>query len=421
MVIDESRFISNFEHLAQIGATEDGDVHRPAFSLAHLRAREWFKNVCIQAGLGFQIDNAGNHIARLNCRLANAPSLLLGSHLDSVPNGGRFDGALGVIAALEVLLCLKDSAKLLAANIEAIDFTDEEGTMIRLLGSSAMGGVLKVEHLLNPSGGRLALFQGFNYARLDPEKILKAKRVSTNIIGYIELHIEQGPRLEDNQANIGIVSSIVGICSYHISFIGRADHAGTTPMLTRHDAAQGAAAFTLESRSLVLQSFPDCVVNIGRMEFAPGAFNIVPEQVVVSLEFRAPEEKTLNQLEIALLELAKYCGESYHLNVDTKFLGKNSPTVMNPDFQKIIETESKSLDLKTLSLASGAGHDVQAISNICPAGMIFVPSILGTSHSPKEKTKLSDCINGANVLLQTSLTILDRNIHHRIKRPNLSD
>jgi N-carbamoyl-L-amino-acid hydrolase len=409
MIINEKRFVSNFENLAQIGKTLDGGVHRPTFSVAHQEARVWFKNVCIQSGLEFRIDNAGNHIARLNCGLPNAPTLLLGSHLDSVPNGGKFDGALGLIAALEVLLSFKDAAIPLSVHVEAIDFTDEEGTLIGLLGSSAMGGALKAEDLLNPRGGRDNLVNGFHNSGLNPEKILNAKRNQTSFIGYLELHIEQGPILQNNHADIGIVSSIVGICSYHINFIGRADHAGTTSMDSRYDAAQGASAFTLESRKLVLQSYPYCVVNIGQMEFTPGAFNIIPELVVVSLEFRAPEEKILKHLEVALLELALECGAKYNLGVEISSLGEHSPAIMSSDFQNAFEIASKALDLKTLRLASGAGHDAQAISKICPAGMIFVPSINGSSHSSKEYTKMSDCINGANVLLHTLHILLGRN------------
>ena len=167
-----------------------------------------------------------------------------------------------------------------------------------------------------------------------------------NLIGYLELHIEQGPKLEDSQANIGIVSSIVGICSYHISFIGRADHAGTTPMASRCDAGQGASAFSLESRRLVLKSFPDCVVNIGSMVYSPGAFNIIPENVLVSLEFRAPEEKSLEQLELSLTKLAKECGQKYDLGVEIKHLGKHAPATMNSDFQNIFEMVSKELGLR---------------------------------------------------------------------------
>jgi N-carbamoyl-L-amino-acid hydrolase len=302
--VDSNRVLAAFHELAQIGATVDGGVHRPTFSEAHLAARRWFRQQIQNAGLEFRTDGAGNHSAFLPCDM-ESQTLLLGSHLDSVPNGGRFDGALGVVAACEVLRTIRDARLELKVNLEAIDFTDEEGTLVGLLGSAALTGRLPPEHLQNPRGGRQALLEGMQRAGLSEESILSAARPKESLAGYLELHIEQGKRLERAGTQIGIVSAIVGIWSYRLSFLGRADHAGTTAMDDRLDASLGAGAFTLAAHEIVTKDFPNCVVNVGHMEFLPGAFNIVPARVEVALEFRSPDEQQFKQLDSVLLDRAR--------------------------------------------------------------------------------------------------------------------
>src|ERR1051325_4028904 len=282
--VNSDRMLAAFNELALIGATTEGGVHRPALSEAHLEARKWFREEIERSGLEFHTDGAGNHSAVLTCQPSNsstgsgqvAQTLLLGSHLDSVPNGGRFDGALGVMAAFEVLRTFQENGVKLRVNLEAIDFTDEEGTLVGLLGSAALTGHLHPEILQNPRGGRENLLDGMKRAGLSEEGMMSAKRPKESIAGYLELHIEQGKRLERAGINIGVVSAIVGLSSYRLSFIGRADHAGSTTMHDRLDASLGASAFTLSARELVMKNFPNCVMNIGDMNFSPGAFNIVP-------------------------------------------------------------------------------------------------------------------------------------------------
>jgi beta-ureidopropionase / N-carbamoyl-L-amino-acid hydrolase len=407
--INSDRMLAAFNELAQIGATIDGGVHRPTFSEAHLAARRWFREQIENAGLEFHIDGAGNHSAFLALSASEskreAPTLLLGSHLDSVPNGGRFDGALGVMAAFEVLRTIKDAGLQLKVNLEAIDFTDEEGTLVGLLGSAALAGRLHFDVLQNPRGGREALLEGMKRAGLSDESILSAARPKESLAGYLELHIEQGKRLERADVDIGIVSAIVGIWSYRLSFLGRADHAGTTTMDDRLDASLGASAFTLAAREIVVNDFPNCVVNVGKMEFAPGAFNIVPAQVDVFLEFRSPDEEEFKRLDVALLALAKTESERFGLDLKVESLGKHSPTLMSQKVTQVFAEACDDLGLSHISLTSGAGHDGQSFDGLCPVGMIFVPSKDGASHSPREFTKWQDCVNGANVLLQTVLKL----------------
>ena len=205
--------------------------------------------------------------------------------------------------------------------MEAIDFTDEEGTLVGLLGSAALTGHLHPELLHNPRGGRENLVEGMDRAGLSDESMLSAARAKEALAGYLELHIEQGKRLERAGIDVGVVSAIVGISSYRLSFIGRADHAGSTTMQDRLDSSLGASAFTLAARELVMKDFPDCVVNIGNMDFTPGAFNIVPAQVDVSLEFRSADDAEFDRLDAALLALAHDQADRFGLQLKSDFRG----------------------------------------------------------------------------------------------------
>lgn len=412
--INSDRFHNNFELLSQIGATVDGGNHRPTFSKAHQQARKWFMKKAKSADLEIKIDDAGNHSAILYCGPANAPLLLLGSHLDTVPKGGKFDGALGVLAGLEVIQVVQESGLKLPFHLEVIDFTDEEGTLVGLLGSSAIAGKLEPQDLLDPRGGRQSMLDGLTEAGLNEKDLMKAKRDPNSLAGYLELHIEQGSRLQDSKTEIGIVTSIVGIRSYKIAFIGQANHAGTTSMEGRLDAGQGASAFTLAVRKLVLQEFKECVANVGNMHFDPGVFNIIPQCVNVFLEIRAPTVNLLDQMAFALIDLAKEQVANFNLELEIESLGYHPPAKMNDIIQDVFQKAANSLGLSTIRLSSGAGHDAQSMADICPSGMIFVPSINGVSHSPKEFTPWQDCLNGANTLLLTVLELgANRMLDHK--------
>jgi hydantoinase/carbamoylase family amidase len=418
--VNPDRMLDSFNRLASIGATAAGGVDRPSLSEAHFAARRWFREEIERAGLEFRTDGAGNHSAMLHVVASReaakqspateeiasrrlAKTLILGSHLDSVPDGGRFDGALGVVAAFEVLRTIKDAGINLNVNLEAMDFTDEEGTLVGLLGSAAIAGHLRQQDLDAPRGGRDRLLGAMTRAGLSDESMLSAARPKGSFAGYLELHIEQGKRLEKKGINIGIVSEIVGIGSYRLSFLGRADHAGTATMEDRLDASLGAGAFTLAARELVMTKYPGGVVNTGKMDFAPGAFNIVPAQVDVALEFRSPTEADFNAMDDALIALAKEQAARFGLELQIEFLGKHSPSPMSDAAQRAFAEACDELGLTHTPLTSGAGHDAQSLAELCPVGMIFVPSVDGASHSPREFTKWEDCVNGANVLLHAVL------------------
>ena len=411
--VNSTRMLASFNQLALIGAIGEGGVDRTTFSEPHLAARKWFREEVQRAVLEFHTDGAGNHSAALPViydegiasQKPLAKTLLLGSHLDSVPQGGRFDGALGVMAALEVLRTVKENGIRLNVNLEALDFTDEEGTHLSLFGSSALSGHLNPDDLKKPYSGRENFTTGLARAGLTEESLFTAKRAKESLAGYLELHIEQGKRLERSGINIGIVSAIVGYGSYRMSYIGRADHAGSAAMEDRLDAGQGVAAFILETRQTVMTKFPNCVANVGKLEFSPGASNIVPARADFLLEFRSPDEKQLAELDAALLKLAQEKAEQFGLQLTAEPLGKHTPNLMSAEIQSAFKGACDDLELSSVVLPSGAIHDAQSLVDICPVGMIFVPSVNGTSHSPFEFTKWEDCVNGANVLLQAALRL----------------
>ncbi len=403
--INPNRMLDSFNQLALIGATGDGGVNRTTFSEAHLAARKWFREQIEASGFEFRTDGAGNHSAFLSCGKADAPTLLFGSHLDSVPKGGRFDGALGVMVAFEALRTVKENGINLKLNLEAIDFTDEEGTHLSLFGSSALSGHLHPEDFQKPYSGRENFTAGLARAGLTEKGLLQAKRPKETVAGYLELHIEQGKRLERAGIDIGVVSAIVGYGSYRMSYVGRADHAGSTAMEDRLDAGQGVAAFILAVREIVMRDFPNCVANVGKLEFAPGASNIVPARADFLLEFRSPDADQLLKLDAALLQLAKQKAEQFGLQLIAEPLGKHVPNLMSAEIQQAFQRSCEGLGLSSTVLASGAIHDAQSLVDVCPIGMIFVPSVDGASHAPREFTNWKDCVNGANVLLQTVLQL----------------
>jgi N-carbamoyl-L-amino-acid hydrolase len=392
----------DFDALSRIGATPEGGVSRPTFSDAHFAARRWFLARAEAGGLETRTDAAGNHSAVLQARGSpDARVLLLGSHLDSVPHGGRYDGALGVLAALHVLLAVKEAGSDLAFALEAIDFTDEEGTLVGLLGSKAVAGKLPAGALESPRGGRAALMAGLERAGLREESLASARRDPESLAGYLELHIEQGGRLEREALQIGVVTAIVGSRSFRIVLHGAGGHAGTTPMEGRRDAAVAAARIILGVREIVMRDFPGCVATVGDVRVEPGAFNVVPGLARLALEFRSQDEGELDAMETALLTRARAEAARDGVDVEISPVGRWQPIALDSGVGRSIERAATALGLSTKRMPSGAGHDAQALAEVTPSGMIFVPSVGGVSHDPRELTAWEDVVNGANLLLGT--------------------
>jgi beta-ureidopropionase / N-carbamoyl-L-amino-acid hydrolase len=405
LTVNPHRFQSNFDALAEFGATGDGGVHRPCWSEPHLAAQRWWLARAEAAGLETRRDSAGNCSAVLRSARPGARTLLLGSHTDSVPNGGRFDGALGVMAALEAVRTLKDAGLALPVHVEAIDFSDEEGTLVGELGSSALAGHLLPAALAAPRGGRAGLEAALARAGLTEAGLFAARRAPSTLAGYLELHIEQGPELARQALPIGVVTGIVGITSLRVTYTGQANHAGTTPMTLRHDAALGAAAFTLAAREMVVRDYAGCTANVGQISLAPGAFNIVPGEARLALEFRSPDPAQLQDLEHSLLGLADLIARRYALALAVEPFGGCPPAPMGPKAQAAIAAAADSLALAHTALPSGAGHDAQMLAPLTETGMLFIPSRDGASHSPLEHSDWDRCVDGANVLLRAALKL----------------
>ena len=318
---------------------------------------------------------------------------------------GRYDGALGVLCALEVVRTAKDAGLRLSVTLEAIDFTDEEGTLVGTFGSWALAGQLTTEMLQAPRGGRDILVDEFARMGLTEEGVLSAHRDPTTLAGLLELHIEQGPVLERAGVDIGVVTGIIGSSSFKVVFEGEARHAGTTPMDARRDAALGAAAFVLAVREIVAREFPECVATVGDIATEPGSFNVVPRLARLRMECRSLDAAELTALEEALGDRARREAEAFGLSVTVERVGRWEPTPTDSRFRAALSDAATALGLSTMELPSGAGHDAQALAPITPVGMVFVPSVAGISHDPSEHTRWVDCVNGANVLLGATVQL----------------
>jgi len=403
--VNGDRLLRDLRDLARLGATEEGGVSRPAFSPVDVEGRQWFRRRVEASGLELRGDGAGNLSAVLACDDPAAPTLLAGSHLDTVPDGGRFDGSLGVLAALEALRVLKEREIALSVHLEAISFTDEEGTLLGEIGSKALAGCLEVEDLESARGGATALAEGMARLGITPETALATARPAGSLAGYVELHIEQGTRLEEAGLQIGAVTGIVGIRSGRLHFQGVAGHGGTLPMDRRKDALWAASEFLGRARRKVVEEFAPGVMNCGALHVRPSAFNVVPGQATLSLEMRHGSEEILDAMEEALLQLAHEAAADLGVEVIFEAAERCPAAPSSERVVRMIEDSADALGLGHTRLLSFAGHDAQVLAPITPTAMIFVPCVDGISHTPKELCRPEDVVNGANVLLHTLLRL----------------
>jgi beta-ureidopropionase / N-carbamoyl-L-amino-acid hydrolase len=405
LLVNRDRLLADIAALGEIGWDPGSGLQRMTFSAGHLQARAWFLERAREAGLETHVDAAANHCAVLPAGRPGARTLLLGSHLDSVPHGGRYDGALGVICALEVLRCVKEAGLELPVTLEAIDFTDEEGTLLGTLGSWALTGTLSPATLAAPRSGREHLVAELGRMGLSEAGLLAAHRDPRSLAGFLELHVEQGPVLEAAGMDIGIVTGIRGNASFAITFTGQARHAGTTPMELRRDAGLGAAALMLAARETVMRDFPGCVANVGAVDLAPGAYNVVPGVARVALECRSLEAGELDRLASAITAQALAIAEDWQLALEITEVGRWAPMATDPSLRRALRDAARGLALREMDLPSGAGHDAQVLAQVTRSGMVFVPSRAGISHDPAEHTSPEQCVNGANVLLRAAVDV----------------
>mgnify|MGYP002780860434 FL=1 len=402
--INQSRLIRSVYDLAQIGKLDNGGVCRLAFSDEDIEARQQIQAWMKEAGMTVRIDAAGNIIGRYAGKNDELPAFATGSHIDTVPVGGRYDGCLGVLAGLEVVRTLHEHQMRLNHAIEVIVFTDEERSVI---GSKGMAG----EVVENPN----------YYVRLDGtpiqpclekvggdwSEISSAKRDRSELAAFVELHVEQGGVLEHAQLPIGAVTGIVGQYRFAVTIIGRPNHAGTTPMNMRKDALVAGAQIVLAVNRIAVETPGDQVATVGYLTVSPNATNTVPGQVDLRIDLRDLSEDHLEMLKSKIeFEIAAIAAAT-ETEITMKQTLHIRPTLSAPHIIQVIEEISHELGLKSMRLPSRAGHDAQEVGRIADMGMIFVPSRAGISHSEEEFTSDEECAQGTNVLLQTFLR-LDR-------------
>lgn len=403
LTVDLDRIKADLKALAGIGFDEtDRGVYRTAFSDADMEGKRWLLHRIEENGLAPHSDGAANISGVLPGR-SDAPRLFVGSHIDTVPCAGILDGTLGVVAGLECLRVLRAAQVKLEHTVELIAFSDEEGRFGGMFGSEAFTGRLTPERLagaVDLQGERLVdamLQQG-----LDPELALEARRAPHDIAAYLELHIEQGPVLDREMLQVGVVNHITGLRRWSLRLLGEANHAGTTPMEYRKDALMGLADFAHEiPRILEENGGEQSRATIGKAEIQPGAPNTVPGTVVMSLDFRDPSVETLETLGQAFQKALSAICRRRQLQFEIDPQSDISPVPCAPELVTALEAEAKKRELRYQTMLSGAAHDAQLVGRVAPMAMVFVPSRGGMSHSPAEWTAWQDIEAGANLMLGT--------------------
>ena len=408
--VDGPRLRRDLESLARIGRGPSGGISRTAFSPLDAESRQWYSDRCTEAGLSLWTDGLGNMRASLDAADSDQPApVWTGSHLDTVPDGGPLDGALGTVAALECVRRLTEAGVELARPVHAVVFSDEEGNYGHLLGSYGIAhgyDAAVLDQLTGRDGDRLVdTLAGWTWATGAPTE---TRRAPGTMSAFVELHIEQGPHLEASGTDIGVVTSIVGLGGGRVDFIGRADHAGTTPMTMRRDPLRAAAAFLVGLPAVAAGVDQAAVVTCGRIQVEPGGSNVVPRLVSLTLDFRHPDGERLAELAGALADAATAAGREHDIDVDWRPDVAVDPVPLDDDIRGIIRRSADELGHTWADMPSGAGHDAQNLAHLAPTAMIFVPSRDGRSHTPEEHTDFEAIERGANVLLRTLVRLASR-------------
>ncbi len=407
--ISRPRLLARIAALARFGALPGGGVTRPCWSPSHEAARAWLLDEMRGAGLAAWVDPAGNVFGALGVEaiLPDAPVVLTGSHIDTVPEGGILDGALGVLAGLEALQAIREGDGAHRRPLAVAAWSDEEGRYGSLFGSRAFTGRLDVARILEMAavdGERLA--DAMARAGFDAARASEARAAPGAVAAYVELHIEQGPKLEEARIPIGVVDSIVGIRRTRLAFIGQADHAGTTPMARRRDAFLAAADYALRARALVVaDGGARAVTNVGVVRVHPGVSNIVPGRAELVHEMRGPDARGLERLARRCAALARAVARARRIAVEVVPMSATPPAPCAERVQRAVEAAAKGLRLRSRRLYSAAGHDAQNLAAVTDAGMIFIPSRGGRSHRVDEMSDPAAIERGANVLVRTLLAL----------------
>lgn len=402
MMINPERLQASLDQMAQIGATPGGGVTRLALSDEDRAGRDLLRTWLAEAGAGVRVDDFGNMTGR-RPGAEPGPAVVLASHLDSVRQGGRFDGVYGVLAGLEVLRSLNDHGVTTTRPIEVVNWTNEEGVRFEpaMLASGAVSGRFE---------------PGYVHGRTDREGLRfgdELRRIGYRgdvgnrpgpAAAYLELHIEQGPVLEDAALPVGVVEGIVGITWLNVVVQGRADHAGPSPMPLRADALATAARLISTVQALALAT-EGAVGTVGRLALTPNSINTIPGQVVISVDFRHPAPETLDGLVSRLTELAATLAAETGVTITLDRFWTSEPTPFDPAVVAVVQAACDDLGLPSRRLWSGAGHDAKYAQDIWPSAMIFVRSQGGLSHNERELSTPDDLTAGANVLLNAALRL----------------
>ncbi|MFB4285733.1 MULTISPECIES: Zn-dependent hydrolase [unclassified Nonomuraea] len=402
--VDAHRLLTRLQRLAKIGADEAGGVTRPGFTAADLAGRDYVAAEAAAAGLSASVDAAGNLVVSRSADLAKGgPVVLMGSHLDTVVQGGPLDGAYGVIAGLEVLQALAETGAEMRHEPVLVAFANEEGARFPcpFWGSLALTGRLaRTPYDIRDQAG-VSLDEALREVGGDPDRLESAAWPPGSVAAYLELHIEQGPVLERLGLTIGVVEAIVGRTVVEIELRGRAGHAGTTPMDARADALTFAARVVLMVEEVAATRRLCAVATAGRLRVAPGVTNVVPGLVRLTAEFRDAAPERLRAAEETLMTQLAELAHGAPIQVETTVSDRFAPVATDASLRAAIGRAAGELGLATHALPSGAGHDAQIVATLAPMGMIFVPSRDGVSHVPEESTADADLVAGAQVLLRT--------------------
>jgi N-carbamoyl-L-amino-acid hydrolase len=404
LTINSARLNRTLEELGRFGDSPQG-MQRLAFSPADVASRDYTISLMRRAGMETHIDPAGNIIGRKAGSSSGLAAIALGSHTDTVPNGGKYDGALGVMGAIECIQALADQRLSLRHPVEVLVFTNEEGTRFRrwLFGSRAMAGLLEAADQIAvdeegiPLSSRLADIGG------DMGRVHEARRAPGELAAYFELHIEQGPVLHQSSTPIGVVTGITGRAVFEVQVWGKANHAGTTPMSARHDALLSASRLVIGVNRLAAEHKVCRVGTVGTITAQPGTINVIPGQVRLGVEFRDVDMAALAAAEKEFRNLSAAIASSDGVEVEVRSLEGTHSAPISSRMQELVAQAAMQCRLAYQRLPSGAGHDAQAIAAITDVAMIFVPSVDGISHSPAEFSTPEACADGAEVLLNLLL------------------
>jgi N-carbamoyl-L-amino-acid hydrolase len=400
--VNGQRLNQHLTELAQFGKTPEGGTHRVAYSAEDLQARQYAMKLMREAKLDVSIDAAGNLVGQRAGSDASRKPLMIGSHIDSVPAGGSYDGQVGSMGAIEVAQTLAENNVRLRHPLEVVLFQNEEGGTI---GSAALARLLTEKDLSIVTNSKKTIREGIQFIGGDPDKLASNVRKKGDLAGYVELHIEQGGLLHQENIHIGVVEGIVGVNWWEVTIDGFANHAGTTPMNQRKDALLAAAKY-IDAVNRIVTSVPGRQVGtVGKINAFPGAFNIVPGKVATSLGLRDLDAAKVQMLYEKIQAEVRQIEAATGTKFEFKQVTSSQPAPTDARFRRVIDDAAQQLGFTTKLLPSGAGHDAQEIAHLCPIGMIFIPSRDGISHSPREFSTPEDITNGTNVLLHTLLKL----------------